>query len=109
MRIALVSEFYYPHLGGVTEHVHNLAKVFNEQGHPTIVITAHMAPPARGHDLHEFGGDPPFVRRIGTSRVIYSSGSFARRYRTCANRTRHESLTSPLPKDSARRRVIVPM
>lgn len=78
MRIALISEFYYPHLGGVTEHVHNLAKVFNASGHPTIVITAHMAAPTRGRDLHELKEDPPFVRRVGTSRVIYSSGSFAR-------------------------------
>src|SRR2546426_6432062 len=54
VRIALVSEFYYPHLGGVTEHVHNLALQFQRQGHPTIVVTAHMETPARGIDLdHE--------------------------------------------------------
>ena len=32
MRIALVTEYYYPHLGGVTEHVHNLALQFQRQG-----------------------------------------------------------------------------
>ena len=78
MRIALVSEFYYPHLGGVTEHVHNLALQFQRQGHPTIVVTAHMETPARGIDLDHEAGDPPFVHRIGTSRTIYSAGSFAR-------------------------------
>jgi len=78
MRIALVTEFYYPHLGGITEHVHNIAKVFNAAGHPTIVITAKMARPTRGRDLHELKDDPPFVHRVGTSRIIYSSGSFAR-------------------------------
>ncbi|MEP7176071.1 MAG: hypothetical protein ABI860_05915, partial [Gemmatimonadales bacterium] len=51
VRIALVTEFYYPHLGGVTEHVHNLALQFQRQGHPTIVVTARMRRPARGHDL----------------------------------------------------------
>jgi phosphatidyl-myo-inositol alpha-mannosyltransferase len=69
MRIALVTEFYYPHLGGVTEHVHNLALEFRRRGHEVTVVTANMA----GQ-----GTDPPFVRRVGTSRVVYSNGSFAR-------------------------------
>jgi phosphatidyl-myo-inositol alpha-mannosyltransferase len=77
VRIALVTEFYYPHLGGVTEHVHNLALQFQRQGHPTIVVTAHMRqPPQPDAGMDE--ADPPFVYRIGTSRTIYSAGSFAR-------------------------------
>jgi phosphatidylinositol alpha-mannosyltransferase len=78
MRVALVTEFYYPHLGGVTEHVYNLAKFLNASGHHAIVITSHMAEPARGYDLAEMEDEPGFVHRIGTSRVIYSAGSFAR-------------------------------
>jgi len=78
MRIALVTEFYYPHLGGVTEHVHNLAKVYNAAGHPTIVVTSKMRVPRDTPDAHEYEKDEDFVRRIGTSCVIYSSGSFAR-------------------------------
>jgi len=78
MRIALVTEFYYPHLGGVTEHVHNLAKVYNAAGHPTIVVTSKMTMPRGTPDAHEYEKDEDFVRRIGTSCVIYSSGSFAR-------------------------------
>jgi phosphatidylinositol alpha-mannosyltransferase len=74
MRVALVTEYYYPHLGGVTEHVYNLAKILNAAGHPTIVVTPHMSQPA-GAEPEE---DASFVRRIGTSRVIYSAGSFAR-------------------------------
>src|SRR4051794_29350288 len=77
MRIALVSEFYYPHLGGVTEHVHHLAGELTRAGHETVIVTARMGRPARAHDLPG-GGDPPFVRRIGSSRTIYSAGSFAR-------------------------------
>lgn len=77
MRIALVTEYYYPHLGGVTEHVHNLALQFQRQGHPTIVVTAHMRqPPQPDAGMDE--EDPPFVHRVGTSRTIYSAGSFAR-------------------------------
>jgi phosphatidylinositol alpha-mannosyltransferase len=69
MRIALVTEFYYPHLGGVTEHVHNLALEFRRRGHEVTVITSNM----RGQR-----DDADFVWRIGTSRVVYRSGSFAR-------------------------------
>jgi phosphatidylinositol alpha-mannosyltransferase len=69
MRLALVTEFYYPHLGGVTEHVHHLGAELRRRGHEVIVITSHMA----GAD-----DDPPSVRRVGTSRVIYANGSFAR-------------------------------
>ncbi len=69
MRIALISEFYYPHLGGITEHVENLALELNRLGHQTIILTSHMkgAPP-----------DPPYVRRVGTSRLFYSNGAFTR-------------------------------
>ncbi|MFL5401306.1 MAG: glycosyltransferase family 4 protein [Gemmatimonadales bacterium] len=78
MRVALVTEFYYPHLGGVTEHVYNLARYLQASGHHAIVITSHMADPARGHDLAELAENPSLVHRVGTSRVIYSAGSFAR-------------------------------
>lgn len=69
MRVALVTEFYHPHLGGVTEHVHNLALQFRAAGHDAIVLTANM----RGQ-----GPDAPFVRRVGRSVVIYANGAFAR-------------------------------
>jgi phosphatidyl-myo-inositol alpha-mannosyltransferase len=78
MRVALVSEFYYPHLGGVTEHVYNLAKVLNASGHRTIVVTAHMAQAAVGDEPPDIEDDPDLIRRVGTSRIIYSAGSFAR-------------------------------
>jgi phosphatidylinositol alpha-mannosyltransferase len=69
MRVAIVTEFYYPHLGGVTEHVHHLAAALRHRGHEALVVTSHMA----GE-----GEDEPWVRRVGTSRVIYANGSFAR-------------------------------
>ncbi|MEO8090055.1 MAG: glycosyltransferase family 4 protein [Gemmatimonadales bacterium] len=78
MRIALVTEFYYPHLGGVTEHVHNLARSLNATGHHAIVVTSNMTAPREEHDPLHPTEDPPLVYRIGTSRVIYSAGSFAR-------------------------------
>jgi phosphatidylinositol alpha-mannosyltransferase len=78
MRVALVTEFYYPHLGGVTEHVHNLAHTLIQSGHHAIIITSHMTESGRGHEHGLPDGDPAYVHRIGTSRVVYSAGSFAR-------------------------------
>jgi phosphatidyl-myo-inositol alpha-mannosyltransferase len=69
MRLVLVTEFYYPHLGGVTEHVHHLALELRRRGHDVTILTSHM----KGESA-----DPPYVRRVGTSRVIYSNGAFAR-------------------------------
>jgi len=68
MRIALVAEDYYPQLGGVPEHVHNLALQLNAWGHTATVVTSRMG------DYP----DAPFVRRLGTSRVIYSNGGVSR-------------------------------
>ncbi len=70
MRIALVAEDYYPQLGGVPEHVHNLALHLNRRdgGHSATVFSSHMG------DYP----DAPFVRRVGTSRVIYANGGVSR-------------------------------
>src|SRR6266571_3089040 len=68
MRIALVAEDYYPQLGGIPEHVHNLALQLNGWGHTATVITSQMGAYP----------DAPFVRRVGTSRVIYSNGGVSR-------------------------------
>ncbi|HYU01385.1 MAG TPA: hypothetical protein VEK85_13485, partial [Gemmatimonadales bacterium] len=64
MRIALVAEDYYPQLGGVPEHVHNLALQLNSWGHTASVVSSHMGTYP----------DAAFVRRVGTSRMIYSNG-----------------------------------
>jgi len=69
MRIALVAEDYYPQMGGVPEHVHHVAVELNRRGHTAIVVSPHM----RGaHD------DDPFVRRVGTSLVVYANGGVSR-------------------------------
>lgn len=68
MRIALVAEDYYPQLGGVPEHVHNLALQFNGWGHTAHVVTSRMGRYP----------DADFVRRVGRSRVIYANGGVSR-------------------------------
>ena len=69
MRIALVAEDYYPQLGGVPEHVHNLALALGDRGHQATIVTSHM---------RHAGSDPAFVKRVGTSVVIYANGGVAR-------------------------------
>ncbi len=69
MRIALVAEDYYPQLGGVPEHVHNLALQFRARGHTVTVVTSRM------QDAHP---DDDFVHRLGRSLVIYANGGVAR-------------------------------
>jgi phosphatidylinositol alpha-mannosyltransferase len=68
LRIALVTEYYYPHLGGVCEHVHFFAREARRRGHHVDVITSHID-----------GAQPqPHVIRIGNSHPVYCNGSQAR-------------------------------
>lgn len=68
LRIALVTEYYYPHLGGVSEHVHFFAQEARKLGHHVDIITSSIpdAKPA------------PNVIRLGYSQSIYNNGSQAR-------------------------------
>lgn len=68
LRIALVTEYYYPHLGGVCEHVHFFAREARARGHTVDIITS-MIPGA---------GPAPHVVRLGHSRSVYANGSQAR-------------------------------
>jgi phosphatidylinositol alpha-mannosyltransferase len=69
VHIALIAEDYYPQLGGVPEHVHNLALQFRARGHEVTLVTSRMRGPHR---------DDHFVRRVGRSVVIYANGGVAR-------------------------------
>ena len=68
LRIAQVTEYYYPHLGGICEHVHFLAREARRRGHHVDVITSNLAGARQSPD----------VIRIGQSVPIYSNGSMAR-------------------------------
>jgi phosphatidylinositol alpha-mannosyltransferase len=68
LRIALVTEYYYPHLGGICEHVHFFAREARRYGHQVDIITSNM-PGARYE---------PHVIRIGKSQPVYANGSQAR-------------------------------
>ena len=51
MRIAILTDYYYPMLGGITEHVHGQATDLARRGHEVTVVTGRLArtPPVDGH------------------------------------------------------------
>ena len=52
MRIAIVTDFYYPTLGGISEHVDGQARALTALGHEVTVVT--------GRKL----GAPPLIRTV---------------------------------------------
>ncbi|MFN8570763.1 MAG: glycosyltransferase family 4 protein [Gemmatimonadaceae bacterium] len=66
--MALVTEYYYPHIGGVSEHVHHFAAELRRRGHAVDIITGRI-----GHAAPTTG-----VIRLGTSVPVYSNGSHSR-------------------------------
>ncbi len=68
LRIGVVTEYYYPHLGGVCEHVHFFAREARRLGHEVDIITSHLpGAEARAN-----------VIRLGRSVPVYFNGSQAR-------------------------------
>ncbi len=80
VKVALVTEFYYPHLGGVTEHVHHLARYLTARGHGVRIVTNHVANAPRRADLETvIAPEGSFeVVRIGRGLPIESNGSESR-------------------------------
>jgi phosphatidylinositol alpha-mannosyltransferase len=70
LRVGLIAEDYYPQLGGVPEHVHNLSRELEALGHHVTIVTSRM----RMHGMV----DGAQVRRVGQSLVIYANGGVAR-------------------------------
>ncbi len=89
MRIGIVTEYYYPTLGGIQEHVHHFARQARRVGHDVRILT----PEVRDR-LASVGGATPSataarrldqdldesrqVIRIGVSVPVLSGGSIAR-------------------------------
>ena len=50
MRIGIVTEYYYPSIGGVQEHVHHFAREAPRLGHTTRIVTSEMPDVPVDHD-----------------------------------------------------------
>lgn len=76
MRVALVSDYYYPDLGGMPEHVHHLGRELSQRGHEVTVVTTAFpqAPP-----LRPVAAPPYEVVRLGrASGALIANGSVSR-------------------------------
>jgi len=86
MKIAIVTEYYYPTLGGIQEHVHHFAVAARRLGHDVRILTPAVGDrlasppkpgdPAKDLDLNQDAQDG--VIRIGRSFPFLSGGSLAR-------------------------------
>jgi phosphatidylinositol alpha-mannosyltransferase len=74
MKIGIVTEYYYPTLGGIQEHVHHFALEAMSRGHEVRIITSHILDIKDGDDAAR--GIP--VTRLGLGVPIYQNGSVAR-------------------------------
>jgi phosphatidylinositol alpha-mannosyltransferase len=73
LRICIISEYYYPLLGGITEHVYNFARRMLQLGHEVTLITSNAGDDHGRGDLEGLR-----IFRVGRSKEIYSNGSIAR-------------------------------
>ncbi|NPB04337.1 MAG: glycosyltransferase family 4 protein [Thermotogae bacterium] len=69
-KVLLVSDVYYPYPGGISEHVHQLAKHLRRLGWESYILTTNF----RGGVEFE---DPPYVFRVGFPVKILFNGSIA--------------------------------
>jgi phosphatidylinositol alpha-mannosyltransferase len=81
MKIGIVTEYYYPTLGGIQEHVHHFAECARRVGHEVAILTPAVhdelaSVPGRARDERDDARDG--VIRIGRSVSIPSGGSLAR-------------------------------
>jgi phosphatidylinositol alpha-mannosyltransferase len=86
MKIAIVTEYYYPTLGGIQEHIHHFAVAARRLGHDVRIITPavddglasiakHGGPQ---NEIHRRWAEEDGVIRIGRSLPFLSGGSLAR-------------------------------
>jgi phosphatidyl-myo-inositol alpha-mannosyltransferase len=82
LRIAMVTEYAYPVLGGISEHVHFLSRELAELGHDVTVVTSNQPRGSRlaaeRIDAEHRINDGYRTARMGHSLPIVANGSIAR-------------------------------
>jgi phosphatidylinositol alpha-mannosyltransferase len=80
LSIAMVSEYVYPTLGGVSEHVHFLSSELAARGHDVTIVTGNIgdAGEVAAQDRQMFRDHGYRTRRVGKSIPVVSNGSIAR-------------------------------
>ena len=78
MRIAIISEHYYPQLGGITEHAYGQATELARRGHEVTLITPRLLLPPRAVDCVPPREELFEIVHIGWAYPFYVNGSEAR-------------------------------
>lgn len=76
MRICMVSDNYYPYVGGIAEHIHHLAVELRRRGHVVKTLTTNFG--GRSFECLSATPDEEHVKRLGRGIVVRSNKSFAR-------------------------------
>jgi phosphatidyl-myo-inositol alpha-mannosyltransferase len=75
VRIGIVSDYYYPQLGGITEHVHGQATELTRRGHDVTVITPRLTVTPRTVDGHDRPARTFDVVHVGRAFPFYVNGA----------------------------------
>jgi len=75
LKIGIVTEYYYPTLGGIQEHVYHFSKEAASRGHTVHIITSNVIGADLGYDVYN---KDVKVIRIGYSLPIISNNSIGR-------------------------------
>ena len=84
MKIGIVTEYYYPTLGGIQEHVHHFARAARKAGHDVRILAPNVhdrlaSTTRQSRPLDERRADEENgVIRVGDSTPLLSGGSIAR-------------------------------
>lgn len=76
-KIGIVSEYFYPHLGGMTEHIYHFSKELIRRGYDVTLLTGRVK---REGEHWQGPSLPPGLKVIefGKSTLIFANHSFAR-------------------------------
>jgi phosphatidyl-myo-inositol alpha-mannosyltransferase len=76
MKICMVSDVYYPYVGGIPEHIFHLSKELRNRGHEVKILTSNFG----GTTVETLKScpDEEHIIRMGKSLLIRSNKSFAR-------------------------------
>jgi phosphatidylinositol alpha-mannosyltransferase len=77
LRICILSDYYYPQLGGITEHVHGQAVNLAARGHEVTILTGRIphAPRAADRDERVLNADGVELVHMGMAMPLYGNGS----------------------------------
>lgn len=76
LRVCMVSDNYYPYIGGIPDHIHNLSVELRKRGHTVKVLTTNYG--GSTVECLPHAPDEDQIHRIGKGLLIRSNKSFAR-------------------------------